>query len=789
MPASTTCGHGSMSVQVRMTAKQDKGNLNICSNFTVSLCVLNQWALDFVGNTKRILQSIELSKKAGATYRLGPELELSGYGCEDHFHELDTFSHSWECLANILHETSINPDLMDIICDIGMPVLLAGVAYNCRVLILNGRVLFIRPKLVLADGGLHRETRWFTAWPHSRRYIKFTLPSVIQRVAKDSQETTYFGDALLRLAGGDSAASVLVGLETCEELWIGSPPHLKMFAAGADMVLNASASHHELRKLNARIDLVKMASRASGGGLYAYTNLRGCDSERVCYDGGAMAAVSGEIVCLMKQFGMEEVEVRTVTVDLNALRSKRITNKSFGRVWAAAAAVTDAGSSTSGYPVVEIDFLACHKADWPDSSSGGVPSQPLTNFTILKPEEEISQGPALWLWDMLRRSKSGGCFLCLSGGLDSASVACLVLSMCRQICDAIAKGSEEILKACCELLGDSKENVKTLTPRNLCSRIFVTCYMPSENSSKETCSRAARLAEAIGSHHLTANISSIVSCFVDTAVHSLNLPRPPRFTVDGGDPDESVALQNVQARSRMVLSYLLAQLLPRSINSRGRLLILSSANLDEGLSGYFTKYDCSSADVNPIGSISKTDLRRFLTFCADDLGKCLDPENLEKLRTVLHEIVLAPPTAELVPLKEGETVQTDEADLGLTYSLLSLFGRLRKMECCGPYSMLRRLLDGAWYQVKEDIPTELIKPNNRGGPQLAEYLSNKVKLFFRRYATNRHKATILPPAYHTEAYSADDNRFDLRPYLYPSEWTHQFACMDALVREWENQMK
>ena len=46
-----------------------------------------QWALDFEGNLERIKESIRISKKAGATYRLGPELEIPGYGCEDHFLE------------------------------------------------------------------------------------------------------------------------------------------------------------------------------------------------------------------------------------------------------------------------------------------------------------------------------------------------------------------------------------------------------------------------------------------------------------------------------------------------------------------------------------------------------------------------------------------------------------------------------------------------------------------------------------------------------------------------------
>ena len=38
----------------------------------------------------------------GAAYRLGPELEISGYGCEDHFFEIDTVRHCWDTLAEIL---------------------------------------------------------------------------------------------------------------------------------------------------------------------------------------------------------------------------------------------------------------------------------------------------------------------------------------------------------------------------------------------------------------------------------------------------------------------------------------------------------------------------------------------------------------------------------------------------------------------------------------------------------------------------------------------------------------
>ncbi len=83
-------------------------------------------------------------------------------------------------------------------------------------------------------------------------------------------------------------------------------------------------------------------------------------------------------------------------------------------------------------------------------------------------------------------------------------------------------------------------------------------------------------------------------------------------------PSHSVHPSTVpsQARSRMVLSYLFAQLVPWSQGGIGSLLVLGSANVDESLRGYFTKYDCSSADINPIGGISKTDLRSFCRYMA-----------------------------------------------------------------------------------------------------------------------------------------------------------------------------
>ncbi|KAH9206519.1 hypothetical protein DL95DRAFT_347455 [Leptodontidium sp. 2 PMI_412] len=77
-----------------------------------------------------------------------------------------------------------------------------------------------------------------------------------------------------------------------------------------------------------------------------------------------------------------------------------------------------------------------------------------------------------------------------------------------------------------------------------------------------------------------------------------------------------------------------------------------------------------------------------------------------------------------------------------TYNELSVYGRLRKINKLGAYSMFEKLLH-VW--------------GNRLSPQ---QIYEKVRFFSWNYAINRHKMTTITPAYHMEAYGCDDNRFD-----------------------------
>ena len=66
---------------------------------------------------------------------------------------------------------------------------------------------------------------------------------------------------------------------------------------------------------------------------------------------------------------------------------------------------------------------------------------------------------------------------------------------------------------------------------------------------------------------------------------------------------------------------------------------------------------------------------------------------------------------------------------------------------------------------------------------MAKQVAEKVKQFFFFYAINHHKLTTLTPSYHAEGYSPEDNRFDLRQFLYNIRWPFQFRKLDKLAEE------
>ena len=697
----------------------------------LAACSLDQWALDFQGNRARIIESIVQAKREhGAKIRIGGELEIPGYGCEDHFLEKDTVLHCWDVCYDVLRLT-LTPPYDDILVTVGMPVIHLGVAYNCSIFIRGGKLLLIAPKLLLADEGNYRESRWFTAWKQGTNLHEFFLPDAIRELT--GQKLVPFGTALLRSEDG-----YIIGSECCEELWGPLPTSTTLFLQGAHVVVNISGSYFTFGKIRRRVDLLKSATK--NGGIYMYANAQGCDGARVYFDGGSMIAMNGNVLCMGSQYSLKEIEVMTATVDLSEVTRFRLGTPSRG--------IQAERSLIDRYEIVEIPGFKL-KLD----SVVGLTLPAEVEFHSI--EVEIANIPACWLWDYLRRSGARGFFLPLSGGADSSSVLAIVGNMCQ----LVLKGLQSFTGMNLEVLFSDVKRICGSIPtdaKELCNTIMHTAFLATINNSPVTQERAKHLALEVGSYHIEGSIDGDIDAFV-AGFQKMTGFEAPKFKLNGGTATEDLALQNLQARSRMITSYMLAQLLPQNRGKPGYLLVLGSAILDEGLTGYMTKYDCSSADINPIGGIAKKDLKRFLLWAAENLGY-----------SVLGSVCSAVPTAELTPIPEGslESAQSDEADIGLTFDQISAMSRLRKIGRCGPLSMFKALCY-TWSTLSRSE------------------IAVAVKKFFTRYSANRHKMTTLTPALHCEDYSADDNRFDLRPFLYNVKWQAQFEAIDRLVSELE----
>lgn len=746
----------------------------------VSVATLNQWSLDFDGNETRIKQAITLAKKDNAKLILLPELATCGYSCQDHFLEREIHELSFNVIRNIMKDAT----LKNIVIAVGCPIIHNDVRYNTTIFILNQEIILIRPKMLLADDGNYREARWFTPWPREK-YETFEYLDINNKV-----KIVPIGVGILNFNG------VLVAAEICEELWTPSNINSELYLNGVDIIVNGSGSHFEGDKLKKRKRLLKSATKRSGGA-YLYSNLEGGDGDRLYFDGGSMIAVNGEIVNIEERFTLHDVKVISSDIYISSILSYRMKNNSFG---------TQATRSTSinKFNTISVNFDINNKEKHAyvlDGGKSGKNSKSGKNKEIHKKEkgsnkscdfkitdeeiEEIANSASCWLWDYVRRSGAMGFMLPLSGGADSACTATIVYNMCLVMAKAYNEeiASQRIpnknVKEFFERFYTRKDDkIDKISAELLCSRLLNTVYLPTKISGKDDNTKkdlptikppqeeiikqvasmktgflSAQLAKRINSSHKVVDIQGMFEAGINGIKDYTNVgfKEMTEEVKKGRDTDKKskwdILYQNIQARLRMINTYLLAQATPNLDNkykNSSFLLVLGSSNADEILVGYYTKYDASAADINPIGSMSKTYVNRMLDYFGDVKGV-----------VPLLYIRGATPTAELIETTTA-TKQTDETDMGITYKQIFELGRLRASGY-GPIDSYLKIIQNSCLLKIFSI--------DAFGKEIEPKVI--VDRFFIRYNINRNKTTIIPPSVHLLP-SPDDNRYDLRPFLYPS---------------------
>lgn len=99
-----------------------------------------------------------------------------------------------------------------------------------------------------------------------------SIQCILNRICSDMLKVYFFVLTLLRA----------VAAEICEELFTPSPPHAELALNGVEVFMNASGSHHQLRKLDVRLRAFIGATHTRGG-VYMYSNHQGCDGARLYY--------------------------------------------------------------------------------------------------------------------------------------------------------------------------------------------------------------------------------------------------------------------------------------------------------------------------------------------------------------------------------------------------------------------------------------------------------------------------------------------------------------------------
>ncbi len=628
--------------------------------------MVNQTPLDWAGNSERLRSAIAEARARGVQLLCLPELAVTGYGCEDAFLSPGVAARAMDELLDLAHETE------GMVAAVGLPVFHRGALFNCAAVLCDGELVGFVAKQNLAGDGLHYEPRWFKAWPND----------VADEIEVEGGRYP-FGDWLFDVGG------VRLGFEIGEDAWVADRPGPDLARRGVDIILNPSGSHFAFGKQEVRERFVVEGSRAFACS-YVYTNLIGNDAGRVIYDGGAMLASGGRLLAEGPRFSFRDFELVDAVIDVGHTRMLQ-TRSAAHRV-----ILGDREEA-----VAELGF------EW-DPGAGATP---VARGRKMDKPEEFARAVALGLFDYLRKSRSRGYVISLSGGADSSSAACLVrIAIDLALAELGADGVREKLGHL-----DLPDGVDGW------AGALLTCvYQATRNSSDTTREAARAVAEGVGATFLEWDIDALVEGYKATVGAALGR----EWSWEGDD----LTLQNIQARARGPGVWMVA-------NAEGKLL-LATSNRSEAAVGYTTMDGDTCGGLSPVGGIDKAFLRDWLRWL-----EAVDADWVAAV-PALAKVNAQQPTAELRPGGEG---QTDEGDL-MPFPVLDAIERMAIRDKRLPGEVL--LLLGEAFPERE----------------LAQLRVWVVK-FFRLWSRNQWKRERYAPSFHLDDENLDPKTWCRFPIL------------------------
>ena len=263
-----------------------------------------------------------------------PELAITGYSCQDLFKSQLLLAKAEEGLMMLMEFTR----KLDIICVVGMPVQAEGLLLNCAVVIQGGSILGIVPKTYLPNYNEFYEKRWFAS-AQDLNATSFYLAGTPVTLSADPK--------LFQTSDG-----VKFGIEICEDVWAPVPPSNQLTMAGADIILNCSASDELIGKRRyLRSLLMQQSARTLSGYVYASCGF-GESTQDVVYGGNAMIFENGRLLVEGDRYSFQP-QLQTAQIDVERLRTERQSNTTFINAQRGAhAQIIDAKPQSNDHPFV-----------------------------------------------------------------------------------------------------------------------------------------------------------------------------------------------------------------------------------------------------------------------------------------------------------------------------------------------------------------------------------------------------------------------------------------------------
>lgn len=436
-----------------------------------------------------------------------PELSITGYTCADMFRGY--------LVEQAMEATmTLSKWLKDIpaVIIVGLPVMADNLLFNCAAVISRGRISGIVPKSYIPNYNEFYEARWFAPASKGKHITEIHIAG----------QDIPFGTDLL-FSNGSGA---VIGVEVCEDLWTPIPPSTYAALAGANILVNLSASNETIGKKSYREQIVAVQS-AKTISAYVYSSAGQEESSTdLVFSGHSMIAVNGKMVA--ENIYPADNNIESAVIDLEALNNDRRRMTTY---------ITDIPISQYRTIPIETRLVNCIAPFTECAEYNPYPFIPKGDKNVRDRCIEITNIQANGLATRLRHSHIDKVVLGISGGLDSALALLVAVRACE---------------------------INHIQPRNI---ICIT--MPGFGTTARTKNNAKKLVELLGCEFRTINICP------ESELHMKMMGRSVEYL---GKDD--VTFENVQARIRTL--YLM------NIANQEHALVIGTGDLSELALGWCT---------------------------------------------------------------------------------------------------------------------------------------------------------------------------------------------------------